>query len=76
MLDDYPCEDFEDVCLIKFAHIDGARLRLFFTQSWPYQHRPAKLHLDDRAFYGGSLRVNYAPKVYTLQYPSIHEGII
>ena len=51
-LHDYPCEQFFEAYLIKFAKVQHARI--------------AKIKLDDYNFYGSILHVFYAPELESL----------
>ncbi|GBO22025.1 RNA-binding protein 48 [Araneus ventricosus] len=51
-LDEYPCEDFTEVYLVKYSLFPAART--------------AKKQLDDRSFLGSSLHVCYAPEFETV----------
>ncbi|KAM6202786.1 RNA-binding protein 48 [Rhynchocyon petersi] len=51
-LDEYPAEDFTEVYLIKFSHLQSARI--------------AKRKMDEQSFFGGLLHVCYAPEFETV----------
>lgn len=51
-LDDYPCEEFTEVYLVKFSSFNAARI--------------AKKNLDDKLFFGCPLHVCYAPEFETV----------
>ncbi|XP_055943198.1 RNA-binding protein 48-like [Argiope bruennichi] len=51
-LDEYPCEEFTEVYLVKYNLFPAARI--------------AKKHLDDRSFLGSTLHVCYAPEFETI----------
>ncbi|GFX70041.1 RNA-binding protein 48 [Trichonephila clavipes] len=51
-LDDYPCEEFTEVYLVKFSLFNAARI--------------AKKSLDDKLFFGCALHVCYAPEFETV----------
>ena len=52
-LADYPTDKFCEVYYAKFHAVQSARF--------------AKIHIDDRSFFGGVLHVCYAPELETLQ---------
>ncbi|XP_006891530.1 PREDICTED: RNA-binding protein 48 [Elephantulus edwardii] len=52
-LDEYPAEDFTEVYLIKFLHLQSARI--------------AKRKMDEQSFFGGLLHVCYAPEFETVE---------
>nr|XP_006207702.1 RNA-binding protein 48 isoform X1 [Vicugna pacos] len=52
-LDEYPAEDFTEVYLIKFQHLQSARI--------------AKRKMDEQSFFGGLLHVCYAPEFETVE---------
>lgn len=51
-LDEYPCEEFTEVYVVKYHWFPAART--------------AKKHLDDKSFFGGTLHVCYAPEFETV----------
>ncbi|GFU62611.1 RNA-binding protein 48 [Nephila pilipes] len=51
-LDDYPCEEFTEVYLVKFSLFNASRI--------------AKKSLDDKLFFGSALHVCYAPEFETV----------
>ncbi|GFY62931.1 RNA-binding protein 48 [Trichonephila inaurata madagascariensis] len=51
-LDDYPCEEFTEVYLVKFSLFNAARI--------------AKKSLDDKLFFGCALHICYAPEFETV----------
>ena len=52
LLDEYPCEEFTDVLLVQYKHIDSARV--------------AKRRLDNYYFFSKELHLCYAPEFETL----------
>ncbi|GFO46425.1 RNA-binding protein 48 [Plakobranchus ocellatus] len=52
-LDEYPCEEYTEVYLVKFKKIQSSRF--------------AKRKLDDYSFFGGNLHVCYAPEYESVQ---------
>lgn len=52
-LDEYPAEEFTEVFLIKFTHLQSART--------------AKRKMDEQSFFGGLLHVCYAPEFETVE---------